>query len=54
MLTFLKNLFRDEGGQDLIEYALLVAFIAIVCIAVLLLLGPVIAAVYQKIATALT
>ena len=29
MNTLLKNLFRDESGQDLIEYALVAALIAL-------------------------
>ena len=28
-MTFLKNFVRDEQGQDLIEYALLLAFMVI-------------------------
>ena len=29
MATFIKNLRRDESGQDLIEYALIAALIAL-------------------------
>jgi Flp pilus assembly pilin Flp len=29
MKTFLMNLIRDESGQDLIEYTLLLAFVAL-------------------------
>lgn len=53
MLKRLLNLFRDEEGQDMIEYALLASMIAIVVIAVLLLLGPKLVAVFQTIANAL-
>jgi Flp pilus assembly pilin Flp len=28
-MTFLRNLFHDEQGQDLIEYTLLMAFVAL-------------------------
>lgn len=38
-----------EEGQGLIEYALLVALIAIVVIAVLLVLGPEISNIFQYI-----
>ena len=31
-LATLKNLFREESGQDLIEYALVAALIALGCI----------------------
>ena len=44
-----KLLVEDESGQDLIEYALLAAFIAIVSVAGLRALGPVIAGLYQSI-----
>lgn len=50
----LKRLLRDERGEDLIEYALLVAFIAIVLIVTLDLVGPAIAAVFTKIIDELT
>ena len=30
----LKNFWRDEDGQDLIEYSLLIVFIAIACAAI--------------------
>jgi len=29
MTTFMRNLIRDEQGQDLIEYTLLLAFVAL-------------------------
>ena len=33
MTLRLRNIWRDEDGQDLIEYSLLIAFLAIGCIA---------------------
>ena len=33
MIERIGTLWRDEGGQDLIEYSLLIAFIALGCIA---------------------
>ncbi|MCL7972470.1 MAG: Flp family type IVb pilin [marine benthic group bacterium] len=51
MLAPFKALWADESGQDLVEYALLVALIAIVVIAALRILGPIIATVFQNIAT---
>jgi pilus assembly protein Flp/PilA len=33
MMNFLKKLWKDEEGQDLIEYGLLLTLIALVCIA---------------------
>jgi pilus assembly protein Flp/PilA len=50
MLAPFKTLWVDESGQDLVEYALLVALIAIVVIAALRLLGPIIATVFNNIA----
>jgi pilus assembly protein Flp/PilA len=39
----------DERGQGLVEYAMLLAFIAIVVIAVLMMLGPMIGNVFSTI-----
>ena len=49
MLAPFKALWTDESGQDLVEYALLVALIAIVVIAALTLLGPAIARIFTEI-----
>jgi len=35
MAAYLQNFWQDEQGQDLIEYSLLITFIAIACAAVL-------------------
>ena len=45
---------RKEEGQGLVEYALILVFIAILVIAVLVLLGPEVADIYQQILDALT
>ena len=50
MLT-ITRLIHDESGQDLIEYALLAAFIAIVTIATLRTLGTKVAAFYGTVAS---
>lgn len=44
---------KEEKGQGMVEYALLIGLIAIVVIAVLVLLGPAIAAKFQDIINAL-
>ena len=49
MFRFLEQLAKDETGQDLVEYALLAAFLAIVSVAGLRALGPVIAGFYQSL-----
>ena len=48
-----KLLWNDESGQDLAEYALLLALIAIVVIAALALLGGQISTVFNSITTTL-
>jgi pilus assembly protein Flp/PilA len=40
---------REERGQTLVEYGLLLALIAIVVIAVLMLLGPAISGIFQSV-----
>jgi pilus assembly protein Flp/PilA len=45
MLDFLK----DENGQGMVEYGLIIALIAIVVIAALTILGPKIAAMFNKV-----
>lgn len=53
MLKNLKNritsVFSNEKGQGMVEYALIIGLVAIVVIAVLILLGPAIAAKFQTI-----
>ena len=40
---------KDEKGQGLIEYALILALVAIVVIAALIVLGPIIGNVFSKV-----
>ena len=53
----MKNLFarfiKDEEGQDLIEYALLAAFIAVVAITAITAVGTKVNAVFDKVNTTL-
>ena len=53
-ITFVQNLFRNEEGQDLLEYALLVALIALVAIAAVTAAGGSVKTIFQNIADALT
>jgi pilus assembly protein Flp/PilA len=53
MQKFLRNLWQDESGATMVEYALMVALIAIVCIAAVSLLGTQIRGVFHSSATAL-
>ncbi len=53
MLQFLRNLLsviKGEKGQDLAEYALLIALIAIVVIAAVTLLGGQVQGIFNRIA----
>ena len=57
MKNLMKNLIarfvREDEGQDLVEYALLIAFIALVCIAAVKGLGETINQTYTNISTSL-
>lgn len=53
MKALLRNLVVREEGQDLVEYALLAALLAIVSIVSLQALGPTISAVWDRINTAI-
>jgi len=53
-ITVLRNLARNEEGQDLLEYALLVALIALVAVAAITLTGTNVNAIFVRIAAALT
>ena len=39
MLELMKKFMKDEEGQDLVEYALLLVFLALAAIAILPILG---------------
>jgi Flp pilus assembly pilin Flp len=47
MATFLYNFWREEEGQDLIEYSLLITFIAIACAALLGAGRPAVNSIWQ-------
>ena len=53
LVTFVKNLSRNEDGQDLLEYALLVALIALVAIGAVTLAGTAVSDIFDEIAGAL-
>jgi len=54
LITRLVTLAKNEDGQDLLEYALLVALIALVCVGAIGLAGTNVNVIFGKIATALT
>ena len=49
----LTRSFSRARGQGLVEYALIIALVAIVVIATLILLGPQIASIFQSISNSL-
>ena len=54
MIQLMKKFIRDEEGQDLVEYALLLVFIALAAIAVLPTLGKAVNNVFSRSASTLT
>ena len=54
MLNFIKSFVRDSEGQDLLEYALLVALIALVAITAVTAAGTSVSTIFQNIADKLT
>ena len=53
-MRFVSKLIRKEEGQDMVEYALLAAFISIVAIVTIRNIGPLVTAIYVRIQAALT
>ena len=47
--NMLKRIWKNEDGQAMVEYGLLVALIAILVVAALVILGPQIAKVFTDI-----
>jgi Flp pilus assembly pilin Flp len=54
LIARLRVLLRGTSGQDLLVYALLVALIALVCVAVITSTGTNVQAIFQQISTALS
>lgn len=52
-LSKIKGLVVEDEGQDIVEYALLAAFIAIVAVAILIQMAPLIQGIYQRVLDAL-
>jgi len=51
--NLLGYLRRDEEGQTLVEYGLLLALIAIVVIAALVVLGPIVSGIFTEVGDSL-
>jgi pilus assembly protein Flp/PilA len=54
MLEVIKRFMQEEEGQDLVEYALLLVFLALAAIAVLPTLGKAVNNVFSQSASTLT
>jgi pilus assembly protein Flp/PilA len=54
LMTRAMSFVREDEGQDLIEYALLTALIALVCVAALTTAGQQVNVIFNSIATKLT
>ena len=54
MSQYLRKIVQDEQGQDLVEYALLLVFIALAAITVLPTLGKAVNNVFSQSASSLT
>jgi pilus assembly protein Flp/PilA len=54
MMRILNRLWKEEEGQDLTEYALLVVLIALVCVASISQLGSAINSVFANAASNIT
>lgn len=53
MRKFLGWLAKEESGQGMVEYGLIIVLVAVVAIAGLLILGPKIASVFTNISNSL-
>ena len=53
-MNSLEQFIQDDEGQDMVEYALLAAFISIVAVAVIKLIGPLLNTLYTNVKNALT
>ena len=49
MSQLLKRFVREEAGQDLIEYGLLIGIITVLCIVSILLIGPKVATYFSTL-----
>ena len=53
LITRMRSLMSDDSGQDLLEYALLVALIALVAVAAVQTSGQAVNSIFSTVATKL-
>lgn len=54
MITMFSTMLRDDEGATMVEYGVIVALIAAVCIGVVTALGTQVSAAFSKVSTAMT
>jgi pilus assembly protein Flp/PilA len=54
LMTRMRSLVRDDNGQDLLEYALLTALIALAAVVAIRAAGVQVSDIFTQITTALT
>ena len=54
MINMIKRFFADESGATMVEYALMLALIAIVALVAVILIGKSASQVFSKIGTSLS
>lgn len=54
MKTKIMRLLKDEEGQGMVEYGLIIGLVSIVAILALTTMGPQISALFNRVTTALT
>ena len=54
MLTILKRFVREEEGATMVEYGLMVALIAVVCIAAVTLVGSSVSGKFSNVASSVS
>ena len=53
MIALIKNLIKNESGATMVEYGLMVALIAVVCVAAVTLIGTNLSTMFTGIAGSL-
>ena len=54
MLNILKNIYNDESGQDLIEYALMAGFVAVAAGAIMPGVSTSVSEIFSKVGSVMT
>ncbi len=52
-MNFLRKLWNEDEGQDLVEYALIAGLIAVVCVGAITLAGGSVSTIWTAVSTSL-